>query len=79
MSTIKTTGCSLPVGQWLRHHIANAADVGSIPGWGTKIPHATVHGQVVFKRRMSKVYNSVKCWPPAVIIIFTFIEFSNLF
>ena len=29
------------VGQWLRLHIANAGEVGSIPGQGPKIPHAT--------------------------------------
>ena len=26
--------------QWLRHWVPNARDVGSIPGWGTRIPHA---------------------------------------
>ena len=29
------------VGQWLRLHVANAGEVGSIPGQGPKIPHAT--------------------------------------
>ena len=27
--------------QWLRLCTSNAGAVGSIPGWGTKIPHAT--------------------------------------
>ena len=31
-------GTSLVV-QWLWLHAANAGGVGSIPGWGTKIPH----------------------------------------
>ena len=39
--------------QWLGLRVSTARGVGSIPGWGTKIPHATplqakkkvVHGQ----------------------------------
>ena len=31
--------------QWLRLHASNAGGEGSVPGWGTKIPHATRHGQ----------------------------------
>ena len=27
--------------QWLRIHAYTAEGAGSIPGWGTKIPHAT--------------------------------------
>ena len=26
--------------QWSKNQPCNAGDVGSIPGWGTKIPHA---------------------------------------
>ena len=26
--------------QWLRLHVSTAVGIGSIPGWGTKIPHA---------------------------------------
>ena len=26
--------------QWLRLHMFNAGDEGSVTGWGTKIPHA---------------------------------------
>ena len=37
------TGTSL-VAQWLRLQAPNAGDPGWIPGWGTKIPHATQHG-----------------------------------
>ncbi|XP_033257416.1 uncharacterized protein C19orf44 homolog isoform X2 [Orcinus orca] len=43
----KKTGCpgtSLAV-QWLRLCASNAGGVGSIPGWGTKIPHAARCGQ----------------------------------
>ena len=29
--------------QWLRLCTPNAGDTGSIPGWGTKIPHAIGH------------------------------------
>ena len=31
--------------QKLRLHASNAEDAGSIPGWGTKIPHAALHVQ----------------------------------
>ena len=31
--------------QWLRLHASTAVGVGSIPGWGTKIPHALGCGQ----------------------------------
>lgn len=27
--------------QWLKTSLSNAGDVGSIPGWGAKIPHAS--------------------------------------
>ena len=30
---------------WLRLHASNAGAAGSIPGWGTKIPHAAWRGQ----------------------------------
>ena len=38
------TGTSLVV-QWLGLHASNAGDMGSIPGWETKIPHATWHAK----------------------------------
>jgi len=38
------TGTSLVV-QWLRLHASNARDMGSIPGQGTKIPHAMHRSQ----------------------------------
>ena len=37
-------GTSLAV-QWLRLRAPNAGGMGWIPGQGTKIPHATQHGQ----------------------------------
>ena len=37
-------GTSLAV-QWLTFHASTAGDMGSIPGQGTKIPHALWHGQ----------------------------------
>ena len=37
----RTAGTSLAV-QWLRFCASNAWGTGSIPGWGTKLPHATV-------------------------------------
>ena len=39
MYRINKQGTSLAV-QWLRVHAHNAGAVGSIPGQGTKIPHA---------------------------------------
>ena len=43
-----TAGTSL-VAQWLRLRTANARGTGSIPGWGTKIPHAVQYGQKIRK------------------------------
>ena len=37
-------GTSLVV-QWLILCFSNAGGTGSIPGWGTKIPHAMQHSQ----------------------------------
>ena len=37
-------GISLMI-EWLRLHASNAGGAGSIPGQGTKIPHAMGHGQ----------------------------------
>ena len=49
--------------QWLRPCGSNAWDSGSIPGQGTKIPHATQHGQknffnlfLIFKNRKFSDY-----------------------
>ena len=37
---IKTTMRHFPGGPVVSNLPSNAGDVGSIPGWGTKIPHA---------------------------------------
>ena len=42
-------GTSLVI-QWFRLHASNAGGVGSIPGWGTNIPHAVEHGQKFFNK-----------------------------
>ena len=31
--------------QWLRLHAPNAGGLGSVPGWGTKIPYAACLGR----------------------------------
>ena len=46
-----TLGTSLVV-KWLRLHTSNAGAAGSIPGRGTKIPHALRHGQ---KNKIKKI------------------------
>ena len=38
--------------QWLRFHASIAGGMGSIPGQGTKIPHATWHSQLKKKKMM---------------------------
>ena len=45
-------GTSL-VGQWLRLHAFSAGGVGSIPGRGTKIPHAVWPKK---KKKISQMY-----------------------
>ena len=47
------SGTSLMV-QWLRLHASKAGDVGSVPGWGTKILHASWHGQKRKGRKKSR-------------------------
>ena len=42
-----TAGASLVV-QWLRLCASTAGGMGSIPGWGTKIPHDAGSGQKKF-------------------------------
>ena len=46
----KQAGTSLVV-QWLRLHAVNAEGVGSIPGQGTKIPHAMARDQKIKKKK----------------------------
>ena len=37
--------------QWLRLHVSTEGGMGSIPGWGTKIPYAVWHGQKKKKKK----------------------------
>ena len=40
--------------QWLTLHTSNAEGTGSIPGQGTKIPHAVQHSQRLKKKKKKK-------------------------
>ena len=51
-------GTSLAV-QWLRLCASNAGDMGSIPGWGTKIPHAAQGSQ---SEKKKKVQENQRMW-----------------
>ena len=46
-------GTSLAV-QWLRLCVSTAGGMGSIPGWGPKIPHAAQRGQRKKKTKKKK-------------------------
>ena len=46
-------GTSL-VAQWLRLHVSTAGEAGLIPGWGTRIPHVSQHGQIYIHIHMAK-------------------------
>ena len=50
-------GTSLAV-QWLRLHASNAGGTGSIPGWGTKIPHPTCCG--LKNKKKPKIFSMLK-------------------
>ena len=50
---IRRVSRDLPGSPWLRLHASNAGGVGSIPGQGTKIPHAVWHSQKKKKVRVS--------------------------
>ena len=41
--TVKFSNRDLTGGQVVKSLPCNAGDVGSVPGWGTKIPHAAEH------------------------------------
>ena len=49
----KQCGTSLVV-QWLRFSTPDTAGMGSIPGWGTKIPHDAQNGLKKKKRQLKK-------------------------
>ena len=46
----KNRGTSLAL-QWLRLHVSTAVGMGSIPGWGTKIPHVAQCGKKKKKKK----------------------------
>ena len=52
----RTSGSSLAV-QWVRLCASTAGGEGSIPGWGTMIPHAAQCGQKKKKKR------EIERWP----------------
>ena len=47
------TGTSLVV-QWLRFYAPNTGGMGLIPGWGSKIPHASCHSKKKKKNPKTK-------------------------
>ena len=51
---IRETGGTSLVVQWLRFCALNAGDTGLIPGWGTKILHASQHGPPKIKNKKNK-------------------------
>ena len=46
--------------QWLRLHTPNARDIASIPGWGTKISHATQCSKKKKKKKTLKVKKRIR-------------------
>ena len=58
-----TLGTSLEV-QWLRHQTSTAGGVGSIPGLGTKILHATWCNQNIYKKKKQKTKNLMLYFVP---------------
>ena len=61
-----TLGTSLVV-QWLRLRAPNAGDTSLIPSQGTKIPHATQHGQKRKKYRQKLIILSP--YDPAIMLL----------
>ena len=45
---------TFPAVQWLRLRTSNVGGFGSIPGWGTKIPHAIWYSQKQTKTTRNK-------------------------
>ena len=65
--------------QWLGHQAPNTGDTISIPGQGTKIPHAAWHSQRKKKKKMGRGHEQIfstegmqmenrylKKWPPSL-------------
>ena len=45
--------------QWLGHQAPNTGDTVSIPGQGTKIPHAAWHSQRKKKKKMGRGHEQI--------------------
>ena len=58
-ASVFKTKKNFPV-QWLRLSVSTAGGRGSIPGLGTKIPHAVWSSKINFKRKRSSVLPSLK-------------------
>ena len=69
ISLITSLGTSLVV-QWLRLHTSPVGGEGLSPGWGTKIPHTTWHGQEKKKgkQRLDKKIISICCLHVEIIL-----------
>ena len=52
MGSCNNVGGDFPGGPVVKNLPSNAGDVGSIPGWGTKIPHAV--GQLLSPRASTR-------------------------
>ena len=50
--------------QWLRLCSASAGGAGSIPGWGTRIPHALRFGQKKKKKKIWMIAQGNPRWAP---------------
>ena len=53
-------GC--PGGPQARGSPSNIGGVGSIPGWGPKIPHALQSKKQIVNNRSNTVTHSIKTW-----------------
>ena len=51
--------------QWLRLCTSTAGDMGLIPGWGPKIPHAMLHSQDKNSQILERGYRLTRIHPPA--------------
>ena len=60
--------------QWLGHYASTAEGTGSLPGWGTKILHATQCGGKKKKKKKKLVKNKKK---QTLILIITFFFFGG--
>ena len=59
--------------QWLRPHAPNAVGMGSVPGWGTKIPHS-LHSMAK-KTNKKNVYFFLTKWD-GYICVYKYISYT---